>query len=240
MTLRRPANFRLRLVIEWLVIATLSSLAVVLASQWRGTAAFDNLFYDQLTSFARPAADPKTLIVMIDDSSLSALGQWPWPRSTHAALIDKIQQAAPRSILFDVLVSETSDEADDGALAAAMKTGAPVYVPLHFVSPGTNGKAFDVMPPIEILGSAASGTGHVNVEFDSDGVVRRAMLCFSPDELGGRYPHIVELVARNDGKPTPAYTRNDSCNRAVLIPYSKRGSFIEIPFVNVLNGEIPA
>jgi CHASE2 domain-containing sensor protein/signal transduction histidine kinase len=238
--MRGPANFRLRLVIEWLVIATLSSLAVVLASQWRGTAAFDNLFYDQLTSFARPAADPKVVIVTIDDSSLSALGQWPWPRSTHAALIDKIQQTAPRSILFDVLLSEPSDEVDDGALAAAMKTGAPVYVPIHFVSPGTNGKAFDVVPPIEILGSAASGTGHVNVEFDGDGVVRRAILCFSPDELGSRYPHIVELVARNNGKPTPAYTRNDSCNRAVLIPYSKRGSFIEIPFVNVLNGEIPA
>lgn len=237
--MRGLANLRLRLIIEWLVIALLASAAVVLALQWRGTASFDNLFYDQLSGLSRPKADPNILIVSIDDSSLSAIGQWPWPRSNHAALIDKLQAAKPRSILLDVLLSESSADDGDAALAASMETGPPVYIPLHFVSPGSNGAAFDTVPPAPVIGAAAAGVGHVNVEFDGDGVVRRAMLCFSPDEKGSRYPHIIELVARGEGRPSPAYSRDGSCGRAVMIPYAKRGSFIEIPYVNVLNGEVP-
>jgi PAS domain S-box-containing protein len=233
-------NLRLRLIAEWAAIALLSSLAVLLALQWRGTAAFDNLFYDQLASLSRPKADPQILIVSIDDTSLAQIGKWPWPRSEHAALIDKLQKAGPRSILFDVLVSETSTPEDDAALAAAMETGAPVYLPLHFVSPGSNGAAYDAMPPAGIFGKVAAGVGHVNVEFDGDGVVRRAMLCFAPDEKGSRYPHIVELVARERDTPTPAYVRNDTCDRSVMIRYAKRGSFAEIPFATLLRDGIPA
>ena len=80
-------NLRRRLLVEWLVIAVLSSFAVLLALQWRGTDAFDNLFYDQLSSISRPAPDPDILIVAIDDASLAKLGIWPWPRKNHAELI---------------------------------------------------------------------------------------------------------------------------------------------------------
>ena len=67
-------NLRLRLIVEWFAIAILSSLAVFLALQWRGTASFDNLFYDQLSGLSRPAADADVLLVTIDDPSLQALG----------------------------------------------------------------------------------------------------------------------------------------------------------------------
>lgn len=232
-------NLRLRLIVEWAAIALLSSLAVLAALQWRGTSSFDNLFYDQLSQVARPKADPQILIISIDDSSLAALGKWPWPRREHAKLIEKLKAAQPRSILLDVLLSENSTAEDDGMLAAAMENGAPVYIPVHFASPGSNGSAFDIVPPAETIGEAAAGMGHVNVEFDSDGVVRRAMLCFDPDNKGSRYPHIVELVARTKDKPTRAFARDTNCDRAVMIPYAKRGSFTEIPFVNILNDEIP-
>ena len=236
--MRGLATLRFRLIIEWLAIALLASAAVVLALHWRGTASFDNLFYDQLSALSRPKADPQILIVSIDDSSLAALGEWPWPRRDHAELIEKLNRGKPRSILLDLLLSEASG--DDQPLATAMASGAPVYVPLHFVSPGSNGKAFDVIPPTKAIGSAAAGIGHVNVEFDSDGVVRRAMLCFSPDSKGQRYPHIAELVARRDGKRTAAFERDRHCNTPVLIPFANRGSFAEIPYTNVLDGEIPA
>ena len=35
------------------------------------------------------------LIVAIDEASIAARGQWPWPRSTVAELIDKIAAARP-------------------------------------------------------------------------------------------------------------------------------------------------
>jgi PAS domain S-box-containing protein len=231
-------NLRRRLLVEWLVIALLSSVAVLLALQWRGTASFDNLFYDQLSSISRPKADPDILIVSIDDASLAKLGKWPWPRKNHAELIAKLQEAKPRSILLDVIVSEPEPEGDT-ALADAMTGGSPVYVPLHFVSPGSDGRDYDVVEPVAPIKAAAAGVGHVNVEFDSDGVVRRTMLCFTPDDQGSKWPHVVELARRGGGKPSPAYQRDDTCSGDVLIPYSIRGSFAEISYVDILAGEVP-
>ena len=233
-------NLRLRLIVEWLAIALLSSLAVVLALQWRGTSAFDYLFYDQLSGLSRPAADPDILLVTIDDPSLQALGKWPWPRTNHAALLTKLQAAKPKAILLDILLSEPSTEADDTALAASMAQGAPVFVPMHFVSPGSDGRDYDVIKPIAPIANAAAEIGQVNVEFDSDGVVRRAVLCFPDGEKGLKWPHLAELVARSDGKPTLAYRNDDRCGSSVLIPYATRGSFTEISYADLLNGEVPA
>ncbi len=237
--MRSLVNLRHRLLVEWLLIALCSSAAVLLALQWRGTAAFDNLFYDQLSGLARPEADPEILLVTIDDASLARLGKWPWPRQTHADLITKIQQAGPRSILFDILLSENADIEGDAALAQAMSANAPVYIPLHFVSPGSDGRDFDVVRPAEPMASSAAGIGHVNVEFDSDGVVRRAQLCFAPDSKGQRWPHVAELVWRAEGKPSKAYSRNDQCSEEVLIPFAARGSFAEISYADLLAGEVP-
>jgi PAS domain S-box-containing protein len=233
-------NLRLRLIVEWLVIAALSSIAVALALQWRGTSAFDYLFYDQLSGLSRPAADPDILLVTIDDPSLQSLGKWPWPRQYHATLLNKLQAAKPKAILLDILLSEPSTEADDNALAAAMQQGTPVFVPMHFVSPGSDGRDYDVVKPIPPIAAAAAGFGQVNVEFDNDGVVRRTILCVPEGEKGQKWPHAVELLARVDGKPTPAYRTGDRCGSSVLIPYAARGSFTEISYADLLNGEVPA
>ena len=233
-------NLRLRLLMEWLAIALLSSLVVLLALQWRGTSAFDYLFYDQLSGLARPAADENVVLVTIDEPSLQTLGRWPWPRATHAQLLTKLQAAKPKAILFDVLLSEPADAADDDALAAAFKLGAPVYVPLHFASPGSNGRDYDVVKPIAPIAQAAAGMGHVNVEFDNDGVVRRATLCFPDGDKGLKWPHIVELLSRDGAPPSPAYQRADACGDSVLVPYTQRGGFTEISYADLLNGEIPS
>lgn len=231
-------NLRLRLIVEWLAIALLSSLAVILALQWRGTSAFDYLFYDQLSGLSRPAADPDILLVTIDDPSLEALGKWPWQRQNHAALLTKLHAAKPKAILFDILLSEPSTQADDSALSAAMQLGSPVYIPLHFASPGSDGRDYDVVKPIAPIAQAAAGVGQVNVEFDSDGVVRRGVLCFPDGKKGLKWPHLAELITRVDSKPSPSYY-DGTCGSSVLIPYAKRGSFSEISYADLLYGEVP-
>jgi len=45
-------------------------------------------------------------IVEIDERSLSAYGQWPWPRSQVAALIARVGEAAPAAIGLDLLFPE--------------------------------------------------------------------------------------------------------------------------------------
>ncbi|MHB8831501.1 MAG: CHASE2 domain-containing protein, partial [Patescibacteria group bacterium] len=38
-------------------------------------------------------ADQRIVIIAIDDAAMARLGRWPWARSVHAELIDKIAAA---------------------------------------------------------------------------------------------------------------------------------------------------
>ncbi len=46
-------------------------------------------------------------IVDIDDASLNRLGQWPWPRTRLAELLDRLNAAGVAAIGFDVIFAET-------------------------------------------------------------------------------------------------------------------------------------
>ena len=75
--------------------------------QWAPFEYLDRLAYDQLSRLAatdEQAADVQ--VVSIDEASLAALGQWPWPRYRVAELLSRIAQAQPAAIAVDVLFSE--------------------------------------------------------------------------------------------------------------------------------------
>jgi adenylate cyclase len=57
-------------------------------------------------------------IVDIDDASLKEIGQWPWPRTTVARLVDRLGEAGAAAIGFDVFFPEP-DRASLPNLAAA-------------------------------------------------------------------------------------------------------------------------
>jgi len=54
--------------------------------------------------------DDSILIIEIDDKSLtemeSEVGRWPWPRTTHAFLVEGLVEAGAKVIVFDILFSE--------------------------------------------------------------------------------------------------------------------------------------
>lgn len=45
-------------------------------------------------------------IIDIDDDSLSHLGQWPWPRTRMAEMVDRLSEAGAAAIVFDVMFAE--------------------------------------------------------------------------------------------------------------------------------------
>ena len=70
-------------------------------------AAVDRLLFDQLLrSSASHRPDDRTVVIDIDEVSLSAVGQWPWPRYRMAALIEQVSAQRPAAIGLDVLFSE--------------------------------------------------------------------------------------------------------------------------------------
>lgn len=65
-----------------------------------------------------PTARP-VVIVDIDEASLNSLGQWPWPRTLVAKLVDQITTAGAAAIGFDVVFAEP-DRTSPAVLADTM------------------------------------------------------------------------------------------------------------------------
>ena len=60
--------------------------------------------YQELSPRERRSAP--AVIVAIDEASLNRFGQWPWPRTLVAQLIDKLRAASPAAIGVDILFPE--------------------------------------------------------------------------------------------------------------------------------------
>ncbi len=67
----------------------------------------DHAFLDVFVKhYASEKPAQSTVVIDIDEVSLSAVGQWPWPRYRVAALIQRIANQKPAAIGLDVLFSE--------------------------------------------------------------------------------------------------------------------------------------
>ena len=71
-------------------------------------------------SFSRQASGD-IVLVAIDSPSIREIGVWPWPRTLHADLIDKLRQAGASDILFDIDFSSPSNAASDQSLLESLK-----------------------------------------------------------------------------------------------------------------------
>ncbi len=116
-------------------------------------------------------------IVTVNDESLAYYGRWDeWPRSLHADLIEQLQAAGAKTIVFDVFFG--SDTANDAPLLDAMQAADNIIQPVSgqgdafHESPGSLHYATGLLPTADFL-AAASVVGHVNILHDDDGYVRR-------------------------------------------------------------------
>ena len=211
--------------VEWigLFAAALALAGGLLAT--RLVEPLDALFYDAVVRVTPRTPDPRILIVRIDDPSLRSEGRWPWSRTLHASLIDRLSASGVASIGYDVLFVETGP--GDDALAAAISRAGRVALPLLIEVPGDNGALFRETRPVV----ASASTGHVIVRADADGVFRRIV----PVERAGaaRWEHLALATARLSGAVLN--------NSGSLIPYAgPPGYYPSVSFTSVVRGEVPA
>ncbi|MCX5512221.1 adenylate/guanylate cyclase domain-containing protein [Kaistia algarum] len=90
-------------VAAFLAGATLLRLSDPFAVQALRYLGFD--LYQRLDP-APPLADKPVAIVDIDEASLKALGQWPWPRTRMAELASRLTANGAAAVAFDILFSE--------------------------------------------------------------------------------------------------------------------------------------
>lgn len=66
-----------------------------------------NSIFDQYQRWRpRVPTDAPVRIIDIDEDSIQRLGQWPWPRTRIAELVESVQQAGAIAIGFDVVFSK--------------------------------------------------------------------------------------------------------------------------------------
>lgn len=231
------------LVREWLWIGLLLLPMTAYLSLSPGLA-LNRPLYDTLRRFAPLPIDPRILLVTIDDLSLKKLGQWPWPRSLHADLIDRLNAAKPAGILFDVIFSEPGDPANDQRLAQSMCNAGNVLLPIIREGTSSYGKPVEQMLPVLPLLRCAMGVGHINLEADSDGVVRSLYLREGPP--GNTTPQLAWLAYELSGQTLPMPGASEPPDNGdwqreneILIPFiANRTSFPSVPYVSVLRGEV--
>jgi PAS domain S-box-containing protein len=111
------------------------------------------------------------VVVAIDAPSLKQMPVWPWPRAWHAEIIDRLNEAGARNIIFDVDFSAASAADQDAMLAAALKRAEQrVILPVFQQHTTDGGETLATAPLAEFARHAMIASA--NVRGDPDGVVR--------------------------------------------------------------------
>ena len=172
---------------ERLVLASLLTCLTLLAVHQDWLWRLDRVIYDsQLRIWTRSVPD-EIIIIAIDEESLEQIGRWPWPRSMHAQLLDRLAPEKPRAIAFDILLSEPDlqQPENDARLAAALARSHNVFLPVAIEQTRRRG-FFSESLPVPQLTIAATGLGHIHVELDKDGMARHTYLNEGRERHAGR------------------------------------------------------
>ena len=93
----------------------------------------DLWLYDTgVRSTLEPPRNPQVTVVALDEASLEAHGQWPWPRDRVAELVTRLfEHYGARALVFDIVFAEP-DRSDAPALRARLEAlpearGTPLY-----------------------------------------------------------------------------------------------------------------
>jgi adenylate cyclase len=170
---------------------------------------------------------PRNLVVVgVDDDTFSDLGvQWPFPRSMHGQVIDRLKRDGARVIAYDVQFTEPTEPKEDNALIDAIANAGNVVLATTEVDErgGTN-----VLGGDEVLREVGAKPGHGILPDDPGGVKRH--LTYSFDKL----PLFSVVAARLAGTPVERSWFDDPKE---WIDFSGGpGSVPEIPFSQVLEG----
>jgi CHASE2 domain-containing sensor protein/signal transduction histidine kinase len=246
------AAWRHPVVREWLVIALLLSCFVLFALRGEWFSRIEFTVYDQALSMWKRPAQSDIVIIGIDEESVKQVGRWPWARSLHATLLDKLTAAQPKAIALDIILSESDkrDPRQDEILAKSIRDNGRVVLPVAKLF--DDGLIAGDAPPVEILSQAANRLAVVSSHIESDGVTRKAFL------RGGfrdQYHDLLALATLRLAEPDRVMTLESerappsktpdgvavwTMTDPYVIPFAgPPGHFKKISYIDVLRGDVP-
>ncbi len=132
--------------------------------------------FDQLTVLTSPGSSALPItIVGIDEASFAQINRrWPWPRSLHGQLVDRLRESGAAVIAFDLIFAEASEPREDAAFAEAIgRAGNVVMSADHAYQETANLRQWIRVEPLPIFKKAGVVPGLATVTLDSDTVVRQ-------------------------------------------------------------------
>jgi CHASE2 domain-containing sensor protein/nitrogen-specific signal transduction histidine kinase len=166
---------------EWFVTVTISVSLLAFLVFGDIAKSMGNVLYDHLMRLHGFKTNSDIVIVAVDDRSLHELGGWPLKRNHYTQLLNALDEDRyrPKAIGFDFLFLDPT--ADDESLADAMQRFNTI-LPLEFRIEGDAKRSLKPALPVAPLATSAN-IGHINLSFDSDGVIRGIKL------LEQEWPH---------------------------------------------------
>lgn len=219
--------FLYRLLRNWLLLSALILWGVWSLAQSTLMLHANQFIYDRLLPLYPRTANTDIVLIQIDNKSLSELGQWPWNRSVHGALLTQLAKSKPKAVLLDVIFTEPAkDPNQDAALANGLKQLDRVVAPV-LLTPNHNDGLKATLPIPEVM--LNTHVGEIAILPDEDGVIREVNLS-EQDETGKRWPLMTTLLS--DDLPHQGTLR---------IPFNvPLHGYMSFSASELLKGEVPA
>ena len=172
---------------------------------------------------------PEVVIVAIDDRTFSSLQlQWPFPRTLHAALINRLRAAHAKVIAYDVQFTEPSrTESEDIALYDSISRARNVVLATTEVDSQGHSNVLGGEANLRQAGAVAAAS---NLPADAGGVIRRY-----PYALLGLHSFAVAAVQAAGGTVSPGRFQRDG---ALIDFRGPPGSIRTVSFSDVLSGAV--
>ena len=195
----------------------------------------EHFFYDRLFLLrGKTQPPPEILIVAIDEPSFQVLNQqWPWPRSMHAKLLNRLYQAGAKTVALDVVFAEPSAGTEDSALWSALLQNPTAVLAAEMSQNLTEKVELETLiSPTTSVAPNGTRIGVINVPIDSDGFIREAL-------VPALIPATLACQAALSFNPELKVGSSADTPRGRINYYGPAGSFAQISYYQALDQQTP-
>jgi adenylate cyclase len=229
-----PKDLRRRRELALLAVVVLVAAIAVVAYATHLMRALEQQSVDARFSVRGTQERPRGIaIVEVDDRTFSDLPnvQWPYPRSLHARVIDRLRADGAKAIGVDIQFTEPTSPRQDNALIEAVARAGGVVLSTTETDRRGHSRVFGGESVVHEIGARAANTIVIP---ESGGVIRKMHY-----EIGGLVSFGVALAEATTGeKVDPGEMEGD--DEAWIDYRGPPGTMAHYSYSRVLRGEVPA
>lgn len=168
------------------------------------------------------------VVVAIDARTFEETGeQWPFPRSMHARVVDRLRAARPRALGIDIQFTEATDVDEDNALIEAIERARGTVLATTEVDERGRTNVFGGEEVLRAIGAKAADASY---RIDDDGVFRKVSRRIGTLETFG---YALARAARRNRPP-------DAPQDPAWLDFpGPGGTFRTVSYSQVLAGRVP-